>query len=106
MGAKLKVTRQMQIWVEPEKNPDACRLDKQLPLGFIFVNNDNFVFGHASIPGSEAQGIKFGDMGGDLGSLGIQFPEVTNADYVKEYTQDEIETFRKETAFLIPASKG
>ena len=86
MGSKLKVTRQLQIWVDPEKNSDSCRIDKGLPFGFIFVNENNFIFGHADLADDGPKGVKFGDMGGDLGSLGTSFPEVANADYVKEYT--------------------
>ena len=81
-------------------------IDKGLPFGFIFVNENNFIFGHADLNDHGPKGVKFGDMGGDLGSLGVSFPEVTNADYVKDYSEKEIEAFKKETEVLIPASKG
>ena len=68
-------------------------IERQLPFGFIFVNENNFIFGHADLADGGPKGVKFGDMGGDLGSLGTSIPEVANADYVKDYTEKEIEAF-------------
>ena len=55
------------------------------------------------MPGHGPDGIKFGNMG-DYG-YGIP-PEVPNADYFKDYTDEEIDNLRKEAEVVIPASKG
>ena len=88
---KLKVTRQLQVWIEPSEDPDSCRIDKRLPIGYFFDNDGYVIYGHATFPGKGPNGIKFGD-----GHLGLSsLPAVPNPDLVKDYTEEEIEKFRK-----------
>ena len=96
LGAKLTVTRQNQIWVEPEKDPEACRLDGQPPFGYFFENEGNVIYGHATLPGAGPAGLKFGDMGSYMGRFGTQeVPEEKDIDNVPDFTSEEIEDFRK-----------
>ena len=102
LGSKLKVTRQLQIWIEPEKNPAACSFD-QLKLGFMIENEGREIYGIPTMPGHGPAGIKFGNVG-DYGYGAMA--EVKNADYYKDYTDEEIDNLRKEAEVVIPASKG
>ena len=101
MGTKLRVTRQVQIWIEPENNPDSCRIDK-LPIGYKFENGGKRLYGMPEIPGHGPAGIKFGNIGEAANVL----DEIPNADYLKNYTDEEIDTLRKEAEVVLPASKG
>ena len=101
LGVKLRVNRRIQAWIEPEKDQEACRFDKRLPLGYFFHNDGQVIYGHATIPGVGPAGIKFGDFNS------VHNPtELLDADKVTEFTPEEVEAFRKETETLIPASKG
>ena len=51
LGVELRVTRQMQIWVEPDANSDSVRIDRALPFIFFFENDGDEVYGHGAIPG-------------------------------------------------------
>ena len=93
----------MQIWIEPEKNPEACRIDKQLPFAFLLWNEGKPLYGHAIIPGVGPPGLKIGGMGG-YGTR--EDEEVLDVDNVAEVTKEDITNLYKEVEGCIPACKG
>ena len=66
-------------------------------------NEGRELYGIPAMTGHGPAGIKFGNMG----DYGYGLPaEVKNADYYKDYTDEEIDNLRKEAEVVIPASKG
>ena len=87
LGVKLTVSRQNQIWIQPDTARENCSIDGGLPFAYMLENGGNVIYGHAMLPDHGPAGLKFGDMGSWMGRFGTQEAlEIKNVDHVDAYT--------------------
>ena len=101
LGVKLKPTRQIQVWIEPDKDRDQITIQK-MPFTFFMVNEGLAIYGHAEIDGIGPKGIKIGGMGG----YGKRVDPEADPDNPIEPTHQEVEKLCKDFEDCVPLSKG